>query len=50
MRTIHTDIIINHISEMCIEANLHLSQDVADAVCQAADRKHRSLEAGCYTS
>ncbi len=43
MRTIHTDIIINHISEMCIEANLHLSQDVADAVCQAADQETSEL-------
>lgn len=32
MRTIHTDEIINHVSEMCIEANLHLSEDIKAAI------------------
>lgn len=36
MRIIHTDEIIRHISEMCVEANLHLSQDMKDGVKRAA--------------
>ena len=37
MRTIHTDEIIKMIRQMCIDANLHLSDDMKDAICQAAD-------------
>lgn len=37
MRTIHTDEIIKTIRQMCIDANLHLSDDVKTAICQAAD-------------
>lgn len=32
MRTIHTDEIIKNIKEMCIEANLHLSEDMEAAI------------------
>ncbi len=32
IRTIHTDEIINHIKEMCIEANIELSKDVKNAI------------------
>ena len=35
MRTIHTDEIIKTIRQMCIDANLHLSEDMKDAICQA---------------
>lgn len=37
MRTIHTDKIIETIRQMCIDANLHLSEDMKTAICQAAD-------------
>ncbi len=36
MRVIHTDEITDCISKMCIEANIYLSQDIKDAVCQSA--------------
>ena len=32
MRTIHTDEIIRNVKEMCIEANLHLSEDMEQAI------------------
>ena len=32
MRTVHTDEIINNIKEMCIEANMELSEDVKNAI------------------
>lgn len=37
MRTIHTDEIIKTIRRMCIDANLHLSDDMKNAICQAAE-------------
>lgn len=37
MRTIHTDEIIKTIRQMCIDANLHLSEDMKDAICQASE-------------
>lgn len=37
MRTIHTDVIIQNVKEMCIDANLHLSKDMKDAIYQARD-------------
>lgn len=43
MRTIHTDEIIKQISEMCIEANLHLSQDITNAVNQAGKTEKSPL-------
>lgn len=33
MRSIHTDQIISEIRQMCIDANLHLSDDVKGAIC-----------------
>ena len=35
MRTIHTDEITKNIKEMCIEANLHLADDVVSAITNA---------------
>lgn len=35
MRTLHTDVIIENIKEMCIEANLHLSKDMQEAIQDA---------------
>ena len=32
MRTIHTDEIIRNVKEMCIEANVHLSDDMEQAI------------------
>lgn len=43
MRTIHTDVIIKQVSEMCMEANLHLSQDITNAVYQAGDTETSPL-------
>lgn len=43
MRTIHTDEIIQKIRQMCIDANLHLSKDVSDAICTAADRERSPI-------
>ena len=37
MRTIYTDEIIKTIRQMCIDANLHLSEDMKDAICQASE-------------
>ena len=37
MRTIHTDEIIKTIRQMCIDANLHLSKDMKDAIRQASE-------------
>lgn len=45
MRTIHTDEIIKNISEMCIEANLHLSEDITSAISRAKSEEESSL--GC---
>lgn len=44
MRTIHTDDIKNAIKEMCIEANLVLSPDVENRICEA--EKEESTELG----
>lgn len=43
MRTIHTDEIIKTIRQMCIDANLHLSDDVKIAICQAADTEQSPI-------
>ena len=43
MRTIHTDEIIRHVREMCIEANLHLSKDMADAMKAAKESETGEL-------
>ncbi len=43
MRTIHTDQIIDNIREMCIEANLQLSEDVKCRVLQAKEREEAPL-------
>ena len=45
MRTIHTDEIIKNISEMCIEANLHLSKDITNAIVRSKSKEESSL--GC---
>lgn len=43
MRTIHTDQIIETIRQMCIDANLHLSEDVKGAICSAAEKEKSPL-------
>ena len=43
MRTIHTDEIIRHVKEMCIEANLHLSEDMAAAMKAAKESETGEL-------
>ena len=43
MRTIHTDIIIENVKEMCILANLHLSEDVEEALNQGAEKESSPL-------
>lgn len=43
MRTIHTDEIIKNVKEMCIEANLHLSKDMAAAIYEAKEKETGSL-------
>lgn len=43
MRTIHTDEIINNIKEMCIEANLYLSDDVEKACLHAKEEEKSPL-------
>lgn len=43
MRTIHTDQIIAAIREMCIDANLHLSEDVKQAILQGRERERSPL-------
>lgn len=37
MRTLHTDVIIENVKEMCIEANLHLSKDMQEAIQKAKE-------------
>lgn len=37
MRTIHTDQIIEKIRQMCIDANLRLSENVKEAICSAVN-------------
>ncbi len=43
MRIIHTDEITKVISEMCIEANLHLEKDVHDRVVKAAETEESAV-------
>lgn len=43
MRTIQTDAIIETIKEMCIEANLHLSEDMRQAVLQSEEKEDSIL-------
>lgn len=43
MRTIHTDQIIETIRQMCIDANLHLSEDVKGAICSAVEKEKSPL-------
>ena len=43
MRVIHTDEIIKNVKEMCIEANLHLSKDMEDAIYKARETETGTL-------
>lgn len=43
MRTIYTDDIIKNIREMCIEANLFLSEDMKQALCHGAESEESAL-------
>ncbi len=43
MRTVHTDEIIRNIKEMCIEANLVLTEDVSDRIYQARQKEDAPL-------
>ena len=43
MRTINTDEIIQTVKEMCIEANLKLSEDMEQAVRNAAEEEDSVL-------
>lgn len=43
MRMIHTDEIIKNVREMCIEANLHLSEDMAAAIRNARNEETGAL-------
>lgn len=43
MRTIHTDVIIENIKEMCIEANIRLTPDVSGAVLAAKKSEKSAL-------
>lgn len=43
MRNIHTDEITKNIKEMCIEANLHLAEDVVGAINKAEDNEESSI-------
>lgn len=43
MRTLHTDEIIHNVKEMCIEANLHLSEDMAAAIRTAKEEETGAL-------
>lgn len=43
MRTLHTDEIIQNVKEMCIEANLHLSADMKEAICNAKEEETGAL-------
>ncbi len=43
MRTIHTDQIIQNISEMCIEANLYLSGDIKSAIHKGTQKEKSPL-------
>ena len=41
MRTIHTDEIIKNIKEMCIEANLSLTEDMKCSIKNATESEKR---------
>lgn len=43
MRTIHTDEIIRNVKEMCIKANLHLSEDMEQAIRTAKENEKGTL-------
>ena len=43
MRTVKSDIIIETVKEMCIEANHFLSQDVKDALDNAKNTEKSSI-------
>lgn len=43
MRNIHTDVIIKNIQEMCIEANLHLANDVVNAITKAEQTEESEI-------
>lgn len=43
MRNIHTDEIIRNVKEMCIEANLHLSEDMEQAIRTAKENEKGTL-------
>ncbi len=43
MRILHTDVIIENVKEMCIEANLHLSKDMQDAIQTAKENETGNL-------
>lgn len=43
MRTLHTDEIIRNVKEMCIEANLHLSSDMEQAIRDAKENETGAL-------
>lgn len=43
MRTLHTDVIIENVKEMCIEANLHLSKDMQEAIQKAKESETGKL-------
>lgn len=43
MRTLHTDEIIKNVKEMCIEANLHLSEDMSKAIQNARETETGTL-------
>lgn len=45
MRTVHTDEIIRNISEMCVEANLQLSQDIVNGIHRSKENEKSPL--GC---
>lgn len=43
MRTLHTDEIVKNVKEMCIEANLHLSKDMEEAIHKAKENETGTL-------
>ena len=43
MRIIHTDEIVKNVKEMCIEANLHLSKDMEEAIYKARETEIGTL-------
>lgn len=43
MRTVSTDVITKNIKEMCIEANLRLTEDVEEKLCQSGENETNSL-------